>query len=95
MPPLKIFGIGTAGLAILDRLIPSLPGVDFIALETDASSLSSSPAGTKLHLENKLLRGLGSGGDPDRAQAIAEECSAQLKALCEGVPVIFIVAGLS
>jgi len=91
---LKIFGIGNAGLAILDRLVPSLPGVDFIAIETDAAGLATSAAGAKLHLENKLLRGLGSGGDPERAQAIAEESSTQLKALCEGAAVIFIVAGL-
>ena len=91
---LKIFGIGNAGLAILDRLIPSLPGVDFIAIETDATGLASSPAATKLHLENKLLRGLGSGGDPERAAALAEESAPQLKPLCDGAAVIFIVAGL-
>jgi cell division protein FtsZ len=99
--PVKIFGLGTAGIAVLDRLIsPShataytLPSPQFIAIDTDSTILASSSVPTKLHLENKLLRGLGSGGDPERAQSVAEECSAQIKTLCEGAPVIFIVAGL-
>src|SRR5436190_3620151 len=94
MPPTKIFGIGTAGLSLIERLIPSLPSASFVAIDTDSTSITSSSAPTKLHLENKLLRGLGSGGDPERAEAIARESSAQIKTLCEGAPVIFIVAGL-
>ncbi len=56
-----------------------------------------SPASTvalKIHLETKLLRGLGTGGDPERGRAIAEEQFATLKTACEGTDVIFIVAGL-
>jgi cell division protein FtsZ len=94
VPPTKILGVGTAGLTIIERLIPSLTGASFIAIDTDSASVAASSAPAKLHLESKLLRGLGSGGDPERAQSVAEESSAQIKALCEGAPVIFIVAGL-
>jgi cell division protein FtsZ len=90
----KIFGIGTAGLALIERLIPTLQGASFVAIDTDSGSLGASSASAKLHLENKLLRGLGSGGDPERAEAIAKESAAQIKTLCEGAPVIFIIAGL-
>ena len=48
----------------------------------------------KIHLETKLLRGLGTGGDPERGRAIAEEQFATLKTACEGADVILIVAGL-
>jgi len=37
---------------------------------------------------------LGTGGDPERGRAIAEEQFATLKTACEGTDVIFIVAGL-
>jgi cell division protein FtsZ len=48
----------------------------------------------KVHLETKLLRGLGTGGDPERGRTIAEEQFAILKTACEGVDVILIIAGL-
>jgi cell division protein FtsZ len=92
---IKIFGVGTAGLAVIEHLIPAaLASVEFIAINTDQASLDASSAPTKLHLETKLLRGLGSGGDPERAEAIAEEAAAKLKALCAEVPIVFVVGGL-
>jgi cell division protein FtsZ len=69
-------------------------GAGFAAVNTDASSLAASSAAMKIHLETKLLRGLGTGGDPERGRAIAEEQFATLKTACEGADVIFIVAGL-
>ncbi len=48
----------------------------------------------KIHLETKLLRGLGTGGDAERGQAIAEEQFSTLKKACAGADVILIVAGL-
>jgi cell division protein FtsZ len=40
------------------------------------------------------LRGLGTGGDPDRGRQLAEEQLDQIKKLCEGAGVVFIVTGL-
>jgi cell division protein FtsZ len=48
----------------------------------------------KIHLETKLMRGLGTGGDPERGRAIAEEQFTTLKTACEGADVILIIAGL-
>ena len=41
-----------------------------------------------------LSRGLGSGGDPERGRALADEQFSTLKSACEGANVIFILAGL-
>jgi cell division protein FtsZ len=41
-----------------------------------------------------LLRGLGTGGDPERGHALAEEQFTTLKTACEGAEVVFIAAGL-
>src|ERR1051325_9491031 len=93
-PRLKIFGVGSAGIAVLEQLIQSsLPDVEFVAVGTDDKSLSSSTAPAKLHLENKLLRGLGSGGDPARAPAIPEESANKIKSLCDGAAVVLVIAG--
>src|SRR5271154_2180144 len=92
---IKIFGVGGAGVSLLDALNgEDFAGADFVAINTDALSLAASSATMKIHLETKLLRGLGTGGDPERGRAIAEEQFATLKTACEGADVILTVAGL-
>ncbi len=92
---IKIFGVGGAGVSLLEALNgEDFAGAAFVAVNTDAPSLAASSATVKIHLETKLLRGLGTGGDPERGRAIAEEQFAILKTACEGADVILIVAGL-
>jgi cell division protein FtsZ len=92
---IKIIGVGGAGVSLLDTLNgEDFGNADLVAVNTDAASLAASSATIKIHLETKLLRGLGTGGDPERGTAIAEEQFATLKNACEGADVIFIVAGL-
>lgn len=94
-PAVKIFGVGSAGVAMLDTLNGrDFAGAGFVAVNTDASSLASSSAAVKIQLETKLLRGLGTGGDPERGRAIAEEQFATLKTACAGADVVFMIAGL-
>jgi cell division protein FtsZ len=45
-------------------------------------------------LGQKLTRGMGAGGDPERGRAAAEEDLKTLKTICEGSDVIFVVAGM-
>jgi cell division protein FtsZ len=95
MRTIKIIGVGGAGVSLLDTLNgEEFSGASFIAINTDAPSLAASTATVKIHLETKLLRGLGTGGDPERGRAIAEEQFATLKTACEGADVILIVVGL-
>jgi cell division protein FtsZ len=93
--PLKIFGLGTAGLAVLEQIAQgAAPGAALVAGAADAGPLAASCASEKIALETHLLRGLGTGGDPERGHALAEENLARLKAACAGAKVVFIVAGL-
>ena len=94
-PSLRIFGVGDTGLSVIqlllgDGLSPEL----FAAINTGGPLLENSTAAQKVRLENKRLRGLGSGGDPERGRQAAEEQTQQLKDLCEKRDVVFIVAGL-
>ena len=94
-PAVKIFGVGNAGIAILGALDPAeFAAAQFAVVNTDPGAFAHSAAPVKIHLENKLLRGLGSGGDPDRGRALAEEQFSTLKSACEGAGVVFILAGL-
>ena len=94
-PVVKIFATGNAGGTLLAALAaPEFADAHLVAVNTDAASLAASPAPVKIHLENKLFRGLGSGGDAERGRALAEEQFSMLKAACEGANVVFILAGL-
>lgn len=92
---IKIIGIGGAGVSLLDTLnAAEFAGASFVAINTDGASLAASGAVMKIHLETKLLRGLGTGGDPERGRAIAEEQFSTLKTACQDAEVVLIIAGL-
>jgi len=91
----KIFGVGGAGRKLLAALSArSLPGVAQVAVGTDPAALAASPAAETISLETPLLRGLGTGGDPERGRQAAAEHFEKLKAACAGVDAVFILTGL-
>ena len=92
-PSVRIFGVGNAGATLLGALNQvEFSSAQFAVVNTDAAALAASSAPVKINLENKLLRGLGSGGDPERGRALAEEQFSLLKSACEGANVVFINA---
>ena len=93
-PSLRIVGIGTAGLSVVKQLAAQGLAPEHLgAVATDPNALSSCPAAHALHLETKPLRGLGTGGDPERGRALAEQEYPRLKEFC-AAEVVFLVAGL-
>ncbi len=92
---IKVFGVGGAGCNAVNHIARTpFDGVEFIALNTDAAALRQLEIENKIVLGEKLTRGMGAGGDPERGRAAAEEDAAKLKSLCEGADVIFIAAGM-
>jgi cell division protein FtsZ len=92
---IKVFGVGNAGVSLIETMREGeFTDAHFSAVNTDSASLESSSAPVKIHLETKLLRGLGTGGDPERGRALAEEQFATLKSSCADAEVVFIVTGL-
>jgi cell division protein FtsZ len=92
---IRVFGIGGAGGNAVNHIARStVDGIEFYALNTDAAALSQLAVANKLILGEKLTRGMGAGGDPERGAAAAEEDAARLKALCTGVDIVFIAAGM-
>jgi len=91
----RIFGVGTAGVNVLEGIAKCpLPGASFVAVNADAEALDHAAIAEKISVETKLLRGLGTGGDPERGHAAAEEFFPTLKEACAGAAAVFIVAGL-
>jgi cell division protein FtsZ len=92
---IKVLGVGGAGCSAVRHLArDTFPGLSLAWLNTDAAALGDAPVETQLQLGSKSLRGLGSGGDPERGRAAAEEDVTLIRALCDGADVVFIVAGL-
>src|SRR5437870_8283905 len=92
---IKVFGVGGAGCNAVNHIARApFEGVEFVALNTDAAALGQLSVPNKLIIGEKLTRGMGAGGDPERGRAAAEEDAAKLKTLCEGVDVVFIEGGM-
>ncbi|GDX36439.1 hypothetical protein LBMAG18_09500 [Alphaproteobacteria bacterium] len=94
-PRITIFGVGGAGGNAINNMIRSnLEGVEFVAANTDAQSISNSLAKNKIQLGLKTTRGLGAGSFPDRGRASAEENIEEIQQFLEGANMVFIAAGM-
>jgi cell division protein FtsZ len=71
-----------------------LPGVEFIAANTDAQALRANLAPVKMQLGEKLTRGLGAGGNPDVGRRAAEEDVERLREYLTGADMVFVTAGM-
>ncbi|MBC7224868.1 MAG: cell division protein FtsZ [Anaerolineae bacterium] len=92
---IKVLGVGGAGSNAVDRMIQfGIPGVEFIAANTDAQALSLSEAPTKIQLGVQLTRGLGAGGDPTIGARAAEESAEEIREVLRGADMVFIAAGM-
>src|SRR5579875_3780034 len=92
---IKVIGVGGAGGNAVNTMIAAgLPGVDFIAANTDAQALRANLAPIKVQLGEKLTRGLGAGGNPDVGRRAAQEDVERLREYLEGADMIFITAGM-
>jgi cell division protein FtsZ len=92
---IKVLGVGGAGCNAARHFARlNLRDVPCALLNTDAAALAQATSETKVLLGFKSMRGLGAGGDPERGRLAAEEDRDQIRALCEGADLIFLIAGL-
>jgi len=92
---IKVVGVGGGGGNAVNTMIAAgLPGVDFIAANTDAQALKANLATIKLQLGEKLTRGLGAGGNPDVGKRAAQEDVERLREVLTEADMIFITAGM-
>lgn len=92
---IKVVGVGGGGTNAVNRMIvEGLRGVDFIAVNTDAQALIHSQAQAKIRIGDKLTRGLGAGGDPERGMKSAEETADEIREAIKGADMVFVTAGM-
>ena len=92
---IKVVGVGGGGGNAVNTMIASgLPGVDFIAANTDVQALGANFATTKLQLGMQLTKGLGAGADPDVGRQAALEDTETIRDQLAGADMVFITAGM-
>jgi cell division protein FtsZ len=94
-PKIIVFGVGGAGGNAVNNMIEAgLEGVEFVAANTDAQSLSMSKADRRIQLGAAITQGLGAGAKPDIGHAAAEESIDDIVEQMVGSNMAFITAGL-
>ena len=94
-PRIVVFGIGGAGGNAVNNMISAeLEGVEFVATNTDAQSLSQSLADRQIQLGVNLTQGLGAGSRPDVGRLAADEAKDLIVEHLQGSHMVFITAGM-
>jgi len=92
---IKVIGIGGGGTNAVNRMIDAgLPGVEFIACNTDAQALVISDAKIRVQIGDKLTKGLGAGANCEIGERAAEEDRDKLAEIVDGADMVFITAGM-
>ena len=95
LPDIKVVGVGGGGCNAVNRMIRAkIPGVAFVACNTDAQALVSSEAASRLRIGEKLTKGRGVGGDPARGERAADESRDEIYDLLRGTEMVFVTAGM-
>lgn len=94
-PRIAVVGVGGAGCNAVNNMIAAqLQGVDFVVANTDAQSLTSSSAGSRIQLGVEITQGLGAGAQPKIGEAAAEEAQDSIDDVLDGCHMAFITAGM-
>ena len=92
---IKVVGVGGGGGNAVNQMIEmGIEGVQFLVANTDLQSLKNSRASIKIQIGEKLTRGLGVGGDPEKGRQSALEDTEKIIEALEGADMVFITAGL-
>jgi cell division protein FtsZ len=92
---IKVIGIGGGGSNAVSRMYRQrIPGVEYVAVNTDAQHLLHVDLPTKLRVGDRITRGLGVGGDPELGREAAEESREDLYDLINGTDMVFLACGM-
>jgi cell division protein FtsZ len=93
-PVIRVVGVGGAGVNAVNRMVEAhIPGVEFMAVNTDLQSLQLCVADVTVHIGETQTRGLGAGADPQLGHRSAFEEQDKIKRLLKGSDMVFVAAG--
>lgn len=92
---IKVIGVGGGGGNAINRMVRAdVRGVEFLAVNTDSAVLDISLATHKIQIGEKLTKGHGAGGNPERGQRAAEESRDEIVSALQGADMVFVTAGM-
>ena len=95
LPPIKVVGVGGGGSNAVNRMIAQrLPGVQYVAMNTDLQALDGCDAEMKVSIGDRLTKGLGAGSDPLRGSRAAEESREEILDALRGAEMVFVTSCL-
>jgi cell division protein FtsZ len=87
--------VGGGGCNAVNRMVEArIQGVQFVGVNTDAQALMRCEAESRIRIGDRITRGLGVGGDPERGRQAAEESRDELKEAVKDADMVFITAGM-
>ncbi|MFH0925532.1 MAG: cell division protein FtsZ [bacterium] len=92
---IKVIGVGGGGCNALNRMIEEevkVPGIEFIAVNTDIQVLHNSITKNKIQIGKEKTKGTGAGARPNVGKEAAEESIDEIKKHLTGADMIFITA---
>jgi len=92
---IKVVGVGGAGGSTIKRMLKAkIPGVEYVAINTDSQALQTIKGQVKkIRIGKILTKGLGTGADSELGQAAAEQNTQEIKEALKNADIIFITAG--
>ncbi|MDQ2699733.1 MAG: cell division protein FtsZ, partial [Actinomycetota bacterium] len=91
---IRVVGVGGGGVNAINRMIEAqIPGVEFMAVNTDLQSLQLCVSDLTVHIGGDETRGLGAGADPSLGFRAAFDEQDRIKRLLKGSDMVFIAAG--
>jgi cell division protein FtsZ len=92
---IRVIGVGNSGGNTVNLMQESqIPGVEYIAVNTDRQALNQSSADVNIQIGSEATNGFGSGGDPDLGKKAVEEDSTAISNVVSGCDLIFVTAGM-
>jgi cell division protein FtsZ len=93
-PVIRVVGVGGGGVNAVNRMVDArIPGVEFMAVNTDLQSLQLCVADITVHIGDQQTRGLGAGADAEVGHRSAFEEQDKIKRLLKGSDMVFVAAG--
>jgi len=90
-----IIGLGSSGVNVLDQMVLENEGVrGLMIFDTDETSVRGSVVLEKMLIGKKMIRGMGTGGDPELARQLFRAEKDEIRESLKGTRLAVIVAGL-
>ena len=92
---IKVVGVGGGGCNAVSRMFRErVQGVEYVGVNTDAQALMRCEVPLRIRMGERLTRGLGVGGDPEKGKDSAEESREEIYEAIKGSDMVFIAAGM-